>query len=596
MLCSGGAKSARDTLSGDRDTQILKLPPFVIEAERGRPWKVVTLPAVEVLSRCPDDITLNLINRYERLMRMLSLFLPVTFQTDQDVKTLLVLDDAEYQPKVSRELTDVIEAHVKKGGSDKTVSFMPYFHLWDHDSQVIYFVLEEYESQRGDVSLAPGYLRYLLESRSPALPRWFIEGMVTLQETTIMPVPPVGKRLLAPDSYQYVKPAFPYDEVRFSPLIWVNAQRTEEMMNEVKSAVRTSNRAYLPDSFPFMPLQTMLQTSRLESLNSSQHDLFPFEAALFIRWALDPHPHELSASTEARDRLKSFNGSRIEALWKFVELSSEQPATDQLFKRCFGMSMEDIEARLKGYLPIACLETSDFKLTQNTLPQFHEYKIREATKRDVSIRKGRLDRLALGYVDRFYPELRAPYLEQARRTLNRAYLLGDRTPTLLAEMGLCEVDAGEDAIALPLLQAAVIKQVTRPRVYYELARIEFQRLRSQYSDLSQVKEQVDEISDTLIEGLTQSPPLASTYQLLFEIWLRQGGKLSSANTRYLNKGAILFPRNFRVVYPAALLQIRQGNSTQARQIIRAALDTFEATPYEAKLQQLQQMLKATRPN
>ena len=37
------------------------------------------------------------------------------------------------------------------------------------------------------------------------------------------------------------------------------------------------------------------------------------------------------------------------------------------------------------------------------------------------------------------------YLEQARRTLKRGYDRDERDPRLLAVLGLCEIDAGNDA-------------------------------------------------------------------------------------------------------------------------------------------------------
>ena len=42
------------------------------------------------------------------------------------------------------------------------------------------------------------------------------------------------------------------------------------------------------------------------------------------------------------------------------------------------------------------------------------------------------------------PELAPKYLEQARRTLRRAYDRGERDPRLLAVLGLCECDAGNE--------------------------------------------------------------------------------------------------------------------------------------------------------
>jgi len=44
---------------------------------------------------------------------------------------------------------------------------------------------------------------------------------------------------------------------------------------------------------------------------------------------------------------------------------------------------------------------------------------------------------------------------------------------LLAVMGLCECDAGNDSGARELLASAVQAQVIRPRAYYELTRIRY---------------------------------------------------------------------------------------------------------------------------
>lgn len=97
--------------------------------------------------------------------------------------------------------------------------------------------------------------------------------------------------------------------------------------------------------------------------------------------------------------------------------------------------------------------------------------LRLATDGEIARIKGDWERLEINYVRQRYPDLATKYIEQARRTLLRAYDRNDRDPRLLAVLGLCEVDAGNDAGARDYLETAARLEIVRPRVWLELARL-----------------------------------------------------------------------------------------------------------------------------
>lgn len=573
---------------------VVKLPPYMVEDDAGRPWLVAKTADVEVLSRCSEELTEKLIDRHQRLLAMLSLILPDQLQPKRDLPAVVVLEDVRLQTETTRELTEKLRQRIRLSKQGTPVTFMPNFHFWDADSQVIYFPLDEYEpaSRESALSITPAYLRYLLESRTPALPRWFIEGMVTLQKTIVLPVPPVARRRLTATTFVTFRQRYPYDTVSVQPFIWLSPEKTKEMHNIVKRTARSRGVAYLPDSFPFLPLERMLTTASMSALDKEAADVLPYQAALFIRWALDPDPQELRLSGS----ILNVGKPGANALWNFVSRSSAEPFSPELFAQSFGKSIDAVEDRLRGYLPFACLKSADFVIKPATPPDIPKPEINVATPLQISLLRGRFERLVTNYVNALYPDLTAIYADRARRTLHRAYKMGDHDPKLIAEMGLCEVDAGNDAAARPLLATAVQRKVVHPRVYLEFARIEYAQLIEEHPDLVEIDEQVKRIESLLETSFTQNPILPGSYELLFEIWLRQKKHLSPQQLAKLHHGPGLFPRHFRIVYAAALLHAAQGNITEAQKLVERSLPYFSTDQEHQRLKQLQQMMVSNHSN
>src|SRR5206468_969806 len=114
------------------------------------------------------------------------------------------------------------------------------------------------------------------------------------------------------------------------------------------------------------------------------------------------------------------------------------------------------------------------------------------------------------------------YLEQARRTLKRAYDRDERDPGLLAVMGLCEVDAGNDAGAREYFESAAAIGPIRARANYELGRLRFADFRANpggANGLLSVK-QMAEVLKPLFAARAQNPPLPEVYELIADAWAR----------------------------------------------------------------------------
>src|SRR5207237_10763011 len=110
-------------------------------------------------------------------------------------------------------------------------------------------------------------------------------------------------------------------------------------------------------------------------------------------------------------------------------------------------------------------------------PGLPDFTLRPAGDVEVARIKGDWERLEIGYVKAQFPVLEPKYVEQARRTLRRGHDGGSRDPRLLAVMGLCEVDAGNDIAAREFLEDAAARgQSLRPRAWFELARLRFAAL------------------------------------------------------------------------------------------------------------------------
>lgn len=565
----------------DRDAVIL-LPPFDVEENRGPAWRYTKVANTEMLFRGPESIATETVDRYFRLMRMLRLVLPDS--PAGDVPVTLMVEDSNYQPVVSAELARAAAQRIEQVAGQGAAQFMPNYHFYDADTEVIYFVLGMFRENGAMFTLSQSYVRFVLESNVPAYPRWFIEGMSGLQSSMVMPVPSVGRDVPVSLGASYtIKPSQPYDEISFVPFVWGDAKQTAELHKMAKWAARTTGHVMLPEAFQMLPMQVVLGLAEFPERDDPRFELAGRQASLFLRWLCDPNP-----PTPAADALlRSGPKPTLKNLGDYFRRGRAEGFSEELFAECFKWSVADVDIILRSYLPFACLDSSRFRLVTDTEPQFiSSISSHEASTRDVARLRGRMNRLSIGYLREFYPQLVSDYVAQARRTMHRAYDEGDRDPRLLAELGLCEVDAGNDDDALPLLMAAAQANVIHPRVYFECARIQFERLRKSDPNMLLSTPEALQIATRLQTGLQQAPPLPQAYELLFEIWLRCQTKLSADQASVVERGSELFPGRFRVCYAAMLLELAAGKVDAAIRIGQRSLTWLTVTTEREKMNRL----------
>jgi hypothetical protein len=239
-----------------------------------------------------------------------------------------------------------------------------------------------------------------------------------------------------------------------------------------------------------------------------------------------------------------------------------------LFQECFGLRFAAVGEQLTAYLPVAVRKPLRLRLERSWKPP--ELRLRNASEEEIARIKGDWERLEIAFVRNKTPELAPKYLEQARRTLMRAYEHDERTPGLLAVLGLCEVDAGNDAGARGILEAAAAGGMVRPRAWFELARLRFAEYRA-HPAAAGGKLSVEQAADVLtplFRARSQLPPLAAVYELIAGVWLDCAIKPTRGHLAVLDEGVHLFPRRVELVYRAAELYAQNGFAAEAATLVQ----------------------------
>lgn len=508
----------------------VSLPPFLVEGKsRMPPWRYAQSPEFEILSRVPDSTTQQLAGSFHRLHRLLGAILPENFQVRFDVPKTLILYDQTLLPTTAQAMLDGSSTPHPTPAAGQRYGVLRNPRLSDVDVMTVFasvppselatsararFSLDPLPAgdsgyRPGWTSLTPDYVEELIAKRTPPLPVWFVSGFAGL----------------------YRKMHFSADTIEVGAVFWLSEGETR--------ALRKNPRE-LP---ALLPLESLLAGP---GTDAKKFDLWFAQTELFVRWALEDE-----------------KGYWRERFWQFLDRSSQEPASEALFKECFGIGYEHGVALLKRYLLSAVLKPATWQAKGSSdLPALE---LRDATPAELARLKGDWERLAASYVRNHSSSLETPYLDQARHTLRRAYDQGDRDPRLLAALGLCECDAGNDAGARGYLEAAASGRVVRPRAYFELARIRFAAECARL-EAPQVKLNTAQTADLLAllaVARTQAPPLRSVYELGADIWAQSAMTPQRGDFAFLAEGTRLFPRDAGLMLRAATLYAAHGLSNQA---------------------------------
>ncbi len=545
------------------EDQAVALPPFLVEeVAKGPPWRHTEAMGYEILARCDEASTRRVLEVHFLLYQLLAEILPPALRLEFTLPKTLILYDEELTPAASKEVVSRLlrdasapplpDLELQNGfrgvrapPPPRPARFLPNLRLWDRDAMTVFMIVRRGDFDADTVGLTHSYVSYLLKGRVPALPPWFIHGFLAV--------------------YQDIK--YAGTRLNLEPLEWISEAHTAALKKDPATAPRV------------LPLDDFLAHRPPPRDPAGSVEPFPHWQAmsrLFIRWGLDPA-----------------GGLRKAAFLRFVERAAREGVSEPLFRECLGLDYAAAHAQLTAYLPGAVRRPIVFK--PEKLAKLPPYTLRPATDGQIARIKGDWERLQIAYVKVIYPELAPKYLEQARRTLRRAYDRDDRDPRLLAALGLCESDAGNAAAAREFLESAAAIGPIRPRANYELARLRFAAARAQpeQPDGRLSVNETASVLQPLFAARADRPPLPEVYELIGEVWAESAASPRRAHLAVLDEGVRLFPRRTALVLRTAELHLRHGFPAEAAPLAALAAQLADDDASRARAAALQHQL-ATR--
>jgi hypothetical protein len=391
----------------------------------------------------------------------------------------------------------------------------------------------------------PEQLQYLLDRRAPRLPEWFMVGLQNFFEGAV----------------------FADDTITFGPIAWGPDEEVSRIRRDSDYApVMLAMEDVLVRPCPPLSGETLAAAK-----------VWRAHATLFVRWML---------ATDARRA----------RLWKLLARIGEAPMTDDLCRETTGLSFGDTRERLGDYLREA-MTKDKFVLRARSLEALPDVDIREASPGEIARVKGDWERLGANWVRARHPRFVDQYVRQARRTLTQAYDRGERDPRLLAVMGLFECEVGDEAAALPLLEAAAAARVVRPRVYFELARLRYAAARAQLPGERQLLNSV-EVNTVLAPfkiGALQEPPLLESARLVAEAWSHSTAPLGPEQLAACDRFLKFYPNDPGLIFNVTLIKALHGRPAEAAALAQRGLDASEHPEAKVQFAKLLSRLTASLP-
>lgn len=204
LSLGGGAPGARAAATAPASAPTGKdgphwLPPLVVSGTKEQFAHYVRLPGLEVLSSCSRIVTGDFAESCYRALAAVHAVIPAEFLLHASTPEVVILVDEHQNRLVAQVAEQLIAAEAMRVSPPREEradvprvirSFLPNLSLWDGDSRMTFTIVREREFDASRLAIADDQLRFLLEGSTPALPRWFAEGM--LQFLSNCAVEPTG--------------------------------------------------------------------------------------------------------------------------------------------------------------------------------------------------------------------------------------------------------------------------------------------------------------------------------------------------------------------------------------------------------------------
>ncbi|MEY4940800.1 MAG: hypothetical protein RIQ93_2535 [Verrucomicrobiota bacterium] len=540
---------------------VIELPPMIVAGSaKGPPWLYAQTNVGEFLSRCSASTTRQFIETRQRLVHVLQILVPEEFFVRMDVPGVTILDaqgrsasnDAVVQEMMKQEGRgnrppdfNPAEGGRGRGGARPRVQFLPNLRLEDRDTTALFAFLDENNFDGSRLFLSPDFVRFLLARRTPMLPPWLIEGIMAI----------------------YVQANMAGDPIVIRPFEWLSVAESQGLERDPE---RPRTLFAMPDLFK-------PDTWRASEEDGRRIKVWQGQAALFFRWALDPR-----------------NAGARDAFWKFARRASEEAVTEVMFEECFGFGYSEMRDRLSDYLPLAV--KNPLRIPRGKLPRLPRIEVNPAKPAQIARLRGEWERMEIPFVKARHPEFVSRYTDQARRTLHRGLEQGEADPRVVSSLALCELDAGNEQEARPLLERAVAAQVARPRVYYELARLRYLELTTgQPAERRYSPQEIEPVVSLLRIPLKQQPPLPENYLMLAQTWLFCTGAPPAEDFATLQQGTNLFLWRPILAHRVALLNLAHGRIAEARAILAESMQRTNDPAVRSSLAEMQAFIDRPKP-
>lgn len=510
------------------NTQPVDLPDFVVEGQRElpppEPWLYSRLGRHEILSSAARGPTERMLNDLNRLIHALSLlktpFLP---PGELSAKVVICGREADFRPfmeKFHDESTeeDMRTWHYEFLGREGAVLVL------DQTANTFSLVDDQSDEESTEVSLADqrakdytrrlqtAFVKFLLYQQQPNLPAWLAEGLarslvnvrIDARSVTWGVVDNPNKVLGGVDERS------------------TGHATTDTMLTRPKPQSRDSLREDLDfnaalASTALMPLAEMF---------AWQRDTYIGKQLTAIRWFQQSHAF-------VHWGLFGDAGKHRKQFLAFAQRLEKEPVSEALFRECFGLSYAQGLSALQTHIEFVRGKVIGVEAEKGArLPAAPPIEVRDATPAEVARLK-------------FIAYTLAGMPERAHNELILAYRRGERTPDLVAELGVSALKIGQRDRALNYLTAAIRAKTTRTRAYATLARmrLEDRLAKPQGTDGKLSYEQLLGVLEPLLLARTQAPRTPEIYALLAEAWAKTAATPPPPHLALIDEGVRLFPED-----------------------------------------------------
>ncbi len=561
---------------------IIEMPKYVVTDSRDLPkpesWRYAAIPGFEVLSNATDRETAKLLSDLETFRTVLTQVWPMPDQSQTPLLLIICGTRGSF------------DQFVDSGTAADTKRISAFFRGRSRaaivvDVQTMVLDLRELENSATANSDSPvaaagpedktrmevqhnkqlyrEYVRYLLSRSDPRLPAWFEEGMT--QIIMAMRIEPtlieIGK-VTPPDT--------------------VSAQVEAAAANKSAASEAGDDPSSVPDAptedrdfnvvlntQPLMPMEQLLAVKQdsPEAMNPYGNILWAKQAYAFVHLCMYGQ-----------------GGKWKKPFAQYLVRSAREPATEALFKECFGKSYKEMNLVLRQYIGFTDHQSTQYRAKKGTrLVTPPDVTLRDATQSEIGRIKGHALLLA-GRMDAARTEFVAPYLR------------GERDPRILSGLGEIERASGKDDRARKLLTAAVAGKTDDPDAYLDLARYRFADASSApgAANARFSPEQTSGIVELLLAARTLPPPNVATFELLADTWGRSSVRPKESDLMPLIAAVQRFPSRLGLAYTTAALCAEAGLNDPARAFVAHGLKYAPDAETRARFEKLGATLPPAR--